>query len=323
MKITIKTRRRWLEYSLLTIGVIGVGVWAGSNVVLAVWQDFQNWAFDRQMAGHTTTIINYLGEKAARLFEPDSKPDATASQVNRPRIANDGLVGRIVIPRLNLRAIVREGVGQATLGLAAGHIPGTSLPGQPGNVGVAGHRDTLFRGLGSIRQNDLIQFETLDGRYLYEVASTQVVKPDNINVLKRQPYPELTLVTCYPFNYVGSAPDRFIVKARQVRLSTLPTRLKSRIISSPQPMIHFNVSKNHSAQLAPGISLGITEIDAESERVNGWMWLMPIRRTIWLRNQRTQEPLVFYSFQDGKRRELRITSVTQDSVTGYLLLPGE
>jgi sortase A len=326
MKLRIKTRsraRRLLEYSLLTIGVTCIGIWAGSNAVLAVWQDFQNWAFDRRVAGQTTAIMDYLAEKEARLFEPDSKPDATPSQGRQPHIANDGLVGRIVIPRLNLRAIVREGVGQDTLGLAAGHIPGTSLPGQPGNVGVAGHRDTLFRGLGSIRQNDLIQFETLDGRYLYEVASTQIVKPDNISVLKAQPYSELTLVTCYPFNYVGSAPDRFIVKARQVPLSTVPPPVDGRTVSTTQPIIHFNVSKNHSTQLAPGISLGITETDVASGSVNGWMWLMPIRRTIWLRNQGTQEPLVFYSFQDGKRRELRLTSISQNSVAGYLLLPRE
>src|SRR5207244_9209038 len=97
-----------------------------------------------------------------------------------------------------------------------GHIPGTAVPGENGNVAVAGHRDTLFRGLGAIRDNDVIQFETLEGSYAYTVQSIEIVKPRDVSVLKPGRYPELTLVTCYPFNYVGSAPDRFIVKARQI-----------------------------------------------------------------------------------------------------------
>jgi sortase A len=125
-------------------------------------------------------------------------------------------VGRLVVPRLHLRAMVREGDGEGTLDLALGHIPGTALPGQKGNVGVAGHRDTLFRSLKSIEKNDLIEFQTLRGSYTYSVESIQVVKPENLDVLRPGPDAELTLVTCYPFAFVGPAPDRFIVKARQV-----------------------------------------------------------------------------------------------------------
>ena len=80
---------------------------------------------------------------------------------------------------------------------------------------MAGHRDTLFRGLRAIRKNDLILLETLGGEYRYRVEGTKIVSPRDVGVLKANPYAELTLVTCYPFYYVGSAPDRFIVKARQ------------------------------------------------------------------------------------------------------------
>lgn len=132
------------------------------------------------------------------------------------RIANDALVGRLVIPRLHLGEIVREGDGEGTLSLALGHIPGTALPGQGGNVGVAGHRDTLFRGLHSIGKNDRIQFQTLAGSYDYRVESIEIVKPGDVGVLAPGLHPQLTLVTCYPFRYIGPAPDRFIVKARQV-----------------------------------------------------------------------------------------------------------
>lgn len=111
--------------------------------------------------------------------------------------------------------MVRQGVGEDTLRVALGHIPTTALPGESGNVGIAGHRDTLFRPLQKVRRNDLIVFETRSGKYVYRVQSTKVVGPKDVDVLEPKSSPELTLVTCYPFYYVGSAPERFIVEARQ------------------------------------------------------------------------------------------------------------
>jgi sortase A len=102
--------------------------------------------------------------------------------------------------------------------------------------GVAGHRDTLFRGLRKINKNDLILFETFAGDFTYRVETTKIVRPQNVSVLNAREYPELTLVTCYPFHYVGSAPERFIVKARQVvRSQTEPNLRKHRRKSSPRP----------------------------------------------------------------------------------------
>jgi hypothetical protein len=86
--------------------------------------------------------------------------------------------------------------------------------------------------------------------------------------------------------------------------------------------VDFEVTKNHSRQLADGISLGITGTDVSHRNVNGWMWVLPDRRTIWLKNQNAQQPVVFYGVHDGQKRELVITNVTQAAVTGYLLLPG-
>jgi sortase A len=113
--------------------------------------------------------------------------------------------------------MVREGVGEDTLRVALGHIPDTALPGTQGNVSIAGHRDTLFRKLRGVRKNDEIVVETLRGKYVYRVEGTQVVSPQDVSVLDPKPSHDLTLVTCYPFYYVGSAPDRFVVSARQVR----------------------------------------------------------------------------------------------------------
>lgn len=87
--------------------------------------------------------------------------------------------------------------------------------------------------------------------------------------------------------------------------------------------VDFEVTRNHTGPLTEEISLSVTGTDVSHRRVTGWMWVMPDRRTIWLRGQGAQQPVVFYGYQDGKRRELVITNVTRDSVTGYLLLPGD
>jgi len=103
-----------------------------------------------------------------------------------------------------------------TLRRAAGHIRGTGLPGHSGNIGIAGHRDTLFRPLQNIRQDDVIMLTTLQGEYRYRVVSTKIVKPSDVDVLSPDGQEILTLVTCYPFYFVGPSPDRFIVRAERV-----------------------------------------------------------------------------------------------------------
>jgi sortase A len=114
-----------------------------------------------------------------------------------------------------------EGVDQTTLRRAIGHIPGTALPGAAGNVGLAGHRDTFFRSLKDIKIRDLIQVSTLKGKFTYEVVSLRIVDPRNVGVLAPSGENLLTLVTCYPFYYVGPAPKRWIVRAKQVSSQTV------------------------------------------------------------------------------------------------------
>ena len=126
------------------------------------------------------------------------------------------MIGRVRIPRLGIAAVVREGTGSDILARSVGHVPFTALPGEPGNVAIAAHRDTLFRGLGQIRPDDVIDFSTLKGQYRYRVESTRVVSPKNVSVLEPTHDRELTLITCYPFHYIGSAPNRFIVRAKQI-----------------------------------------------------------------------------------------------------------
>jgi sortase A len=128
-----------------------------------------------------------------------------------------GVVGRLDIPRLGVSVMVVEGVEENYLQRAAGHIPGTAFPGEPGNVGIAGHRDTFFRPLRSIHPNDTITVSTLQGAYRYRVVFTKIVRPEDIQVLYPTEGDTLTLVTCFPFDYVGSAPKRFIVRAERLQ----------------------------------------------------------------------------------------------------------
>jgi sortase A len=139
-----------------------------------------------------------------------------ASDAAMPAIGPDGLIGRMEVQRLGVSVVVMEGTKNKTLRRAVGHIAGTALPGQAGNVGIAGHRDTFFRPLRNIQPDDIITLTTLRGAYRYRVVSTKVVGPDNVAVLDPDGKEILTLVTCYPFYYVGSAPDRFIVRAERV-----------------------------------------------------------------------------------------------------------
>jgi sortase A len=141
---------------------------------------------------------------------------APASPKEAPLVASGDLIGRIEIPRLSLSVVVVEGTDKPALRRAAGHIVGTGLPGQPGNVGLAGHRDTFFRPLRNIQRNDIITLTTLRGEYRYRVVSTKVVSPYDVAVLNPDGNEILTLVTCYPFYFVGPAPDRFIVRAERV-----------------------------------------------------------------------------------------------------------
>ncbi len=191
----------WAQRALLAGAVSLLGYCA--FVLLDSWtfQRQQNRALDRlrdaQPAASVTT-------------EPPLAPEEP------PTIGPDGLIGRIEITRLDLSAVVVEGIDKRTLRRAVGHIPGTALPGQVGNVGIAGHRDTFFRPLQDIQVDDIIILTTHWGKYRYRVLSSRVVSPEEVTVLDPTSNQVLTLVTCHPFYFVGPAPDRFIVRAERI-----------------------------------------------------------------------------------------------------------
>lgn len=141
----------------------------------------------------------------------------TAGPSRRPPYSAEGsLVGRIDIPRLNLSVVVFEGTSEETLARGVGHLPGSAGPGERGNLVLAGHRDTFFRELRNIRQGDEVNIKGPQGEFEYQVESTAIVEPDQTEVLKPSNGATLTLITCYPFRYIGNAPQRFIVRATKV-----------------------------------------------------------------------------------------------------------
>ena len=176
-----------------------------------------SWVFQRRESSDLDRQL--IGRQMASQGTP--QPQSSASPQGAPGAATHGLIGRIEIPRLLLSVVVMEGIGRTTLRRGIGHIPGTALPGQPGNVGLAGHRDTFFRALKDLRVNDEIRFSTPRGDFRYEVESLRIVDPDDTGALAASGENVLTLVTCYPFYYVGPAPKRWIVRARQVSPPTL------------------------------------------------------------------------------------------------------
>jgi sortase A len=181
---------RYLEKLLWIVAVGAITVYVGTLGEQSFSQAYLNWKFAETL-----------------------DPPARAVPASAPIPHSAQPLGRVEIPSIDLSAIVVEGVDARTLRRAVGHIPGTALPGTAGNVGLSGHRDTFFHRLGKVHQGDAIWLTTRGGRYQYVVESTRIVQPDERIVLNNVGRPALTLVTCYPFYYVGPAPRRYVVHA--------------------------------------------------------------------------------------------------------------
>ena len=180
-----------------------------------------------------------LTQPASQNVEDLSRPEETdfrnwaAGRVRAYKAVFSGKFGSpmavLEIPRIPLAVPLLEGTDELTLNHAVGHIAGTARPGEPGNIGIAGHRDGFFRGLQNLKPGDAIELRTAHGTDTYEVGQIQIVTPDNVAVLRARPLSSLTLVTCYPFYFIGSAPKRFVVTAYLTkRNSAGPTTSETR-----------------------------------------------------------------------------------------------
>jgi sortase A len=180
-----------------------------------LFQAYQNWRFER-------ALQEARQAKSSQPPPPSPQPPVAADpeSVRRERLRAAGPegspLGRIEISTLGVEVMILEGVEPRTLRRAVGHVPGTALPGEQGNVALAGHRDTFFRALRDIDKDAEITLTTLQGSYRYRVDSTTVVEPQAVEVLADSSGATLTLITCYPFDFIGHAPKRFIVRARKI-----------------------------------------------------------------------------------------------------------
>lgn len=199
---------KWTQRALFAGGILLIGYCA---FVLA-----DAWLFQRRAA---RDLDRQQRERRAAALVTAQPVSVTVPKA--PPIEGS-LIGRIEIPRLALSVIVVEGDDKISLRRAVGHIPGTALPGEDGNVGLAGHRDTFFLPLKDVKVNDEIQISTPTGNFKYQVVSLKIVDPENVGVLAPSGENALTLVTCYPFYFIGAAPKRWIVRAKQVSSQTVP-----------------------------------------------------------------------------------------------------
>ena len=187
------------QYALATAGVLALGFCMAEFVESYLYQAREVRSFDRELHNN----------EECKGKSPDPIGPVVAPHEGE-------VVGQLEIPRLGVSVVVVEGADSGDLKHAVGHITGTSLPGESGNVGIAGHRDTFFRPLRFAQRGDRIALRTLRGTYRYRVTSTTLVRPADVQVLNPIGRDALTLVTCYPFYYVGPAPERFIVRAERL-----------------------------------------------------------------------------------------------------------
>jgi sortase A len=197
---------RWTRWFFLALSVTLLGYVGFSLLDAQLFQAYENWRLDHTV--HASAV-------------PSGSPPVRAASTSsvtalHARVTPGSTLGRLEIGRIGVATIVVEGTDGRSLRRAVGHITGTALPGEKGNLAIAGHRDTFFRGLRNIRQDDEITLTTVDGSYRYRVDWMKVVGPQDFAVLNDSGDDAvLTLVTCYPFYFVGAAPERFIVRAHR------------------------------------------------------------------------------------------------------------
>ena len=205
---------RTLERILLVCGLVLIGVYTGARIQSSVLSRAEVERFKDQVLS---------GQQADRELGTAKDPDFALWSPKRIQAYRESLaahfspaLGLLRIPRINLEVPVLEGTDDISLNRAVGHITGTTRPGETGNIGVAGHRDGFFRGLKDISRGDIVELLTAKGVSTFAVDEISIVAPSDTSVLAPRAQTSITLVTCYPFYFIGSAPQRYIVQASLV-----------------------------------------------------------------------------------------------------------
>lgn len=195
-------RKRRLLFWLGSALIVG-----GAAVLEVYWWNLRYSTQAQQWAKERLNVVTRL--------TPAAPPEPSAV---RPAVRRGDMIGELNIPRVHLSVMVFEGDDAGILKIGAGHIPGTALRPGSGNIGIAAHRDTYFRPLRAIHPNDVITLRTPAGTSRFAVTKIEIVRPSDVGVLAQAPGRDLTLVTCYPFLYIGHAPQRFMVHAQKIGL---------------------------------------------------------------------------------------------------------
>ncbi|HEX5045381.1 MAG TPA: class D sortase [Candidatus Polarisedimenticolaceae bacterium] len=211
---------RWIERFLVAGGIACLLFVGAATLHGRIGQAYASWSFDRELEGRPVSARGFLADLTSKVDE-DTRKDWSAQRIRAFEEAEAAagrkpLLGRLEIPALDLAVMVLDGTDEVTLNRAVGRIEGTARPGEVGNLGIAGHRDGWFRALKKVTPGDEILLRTLDGRYRYRVEEIEIVEPSETQVLAPTDDARLTLVTCYPFYWMGNAPQRYIVKAQLV-----------------------------------------------------------------------------------------------------------
>jgi sortase A len=201
--------QRLLAIGLLLTGLTFLGAWTWEQLDMRWFQTTQNLRLAELQEARSRSSAS-PSTSSGRTAK--GKPGAIAAD---PPVTGD-LIGKIEIGRVGLSAIIAEGTDSRTLRRAVGHVPSTPLPGDEGNVVLAGHRDSFFRALRTVEEGDEIEVTTPGATLRYAVTAIEVVGAEDTDVLWPTKEKSLTLITCYPFHYIGPAPDRYVVRARQL-----------------------------------------------------------------------------------------------------------
>ena len=212
----VRLLRRLSRVSMLTgLALIAWPVYVTTDSAIAQWSGRRQLAHVIEKA-HAMPPKTTVGDQR-QTDQQETIVVRTPGTIPGPAVAPGTVLGQFEVPRLGLSYVLLEGTDNRTLGRSVGHVEGTGLPGSPGNIGIAGHRDTHFRKLEWIHRDDEIVLTSRDGaRDVYRVEWSRLFKPGDIQVLDESHGPALTLITCFPFEYVGSAPLRLVVRALPV-----------------------------------------------------------------------------------------------------------
>jgi len=210
----------WTADSLILVGLCGLLVWAWGLSEGALYQYVQRVQFARDVAGDGAGAETQVTPAPPPRLDlaPSIGGESRSSRPLLPSLhklftRDPQLIGELDAPEVGLSVMIRDGVDDATLRRAAGHLPSSALPGESGNFVLLGHRDTFFRPLRDIHRGDPLRIRTKNGQFTYVVDSFEVTEPESVK-FDSDPTPSATLVTCFPFTYIGSAPRRFVVHAR-------------------------------------------------------------------------------------------------------------